>query len=59
MGLIPESGRYPGGGYDNLLYYSCLANSVDRGAWWATAHGVTKSQTQLKVLDMHTCKSLK
>ena len=35
----------PGGGYGNPLPYSCLENSVDRGAWWATFHGVTESQT--------------
>ena len=41
--------HYPGGGNGNLLQYSCLENSMDREAWWATAHGVTKSQTQLSV----------
>ena len=44
-GLIPESGRSPGVGNGNLLQYSCLENSIDRGAWWATLLGVTKSQT--------------
>ena len=39
---IPELGRFPGGGNGNLLQYSCLENSVDRGAWRATAHGVTR-----------------
>ena len=34
-GLIPGSGRYPGGGNDNPPQYSCLENSMDRGAWWA------------------------
>ena len=47
MGLIPRSGRSPGGGYDNPLQYSCLENPMDRGAWLSTVHGVTKSQTQL------------
>ena len=42
--LIPESGRFPGVGNGNLLQYSCLDNSMDRGA---TVHGVAKSQTQL------------
>ena len=42
---IPGSGRSPGGGHGNLLQYSCLENSMDRGAWWAAVHGVTKSQT--------------
>ena len=42
-GLIPGSGRPPGGGNGNSLQYSCLENSMERGAWWATVHGVTKS----------------
>ena len=41
-GLIPGSGRSPGGGHGNPLQYSCLENPMDRGAWWATVHGVTK-----------------
>jgi len=45
VGSIPESGRSPGGGNGNPLQYSCLENSMDRGAWWATVHGVAKSQT--------------
>ena len=45
MGLIPGSGRSPAGGHGNPLQYSCLENPMDRGAWWATVHGVTKSQT--------------
>ena len=49
-GLIPESGRSPGGGYGNPLQYSCLENPMDRGAWRATVHRVTKSQTGLKPL---------
>ena len=40
-------GRSPGGGHDNPLQYSCLENAMDRGAWWATARGVTKSRTRL------------
>ena len=44
-GLIPGWGRSPGGGNDNSLQYSCLENSMDRGAWWATVHGVSKSWT--------------
>ena len=44
-GLIPGSERYPGGGNGNLLQYSGLENSMDRGAWWTTVHGVTESQT--------------
>ena len=41
MGSIPGLGRSPGGEYGNPLQYSCLENPVDRGAWWATVHGVT------------------
>ena len=45
LGLIPSSGRSPGEGNDYPLQYSCLENSMDRGAWWATVHGVIESQT--------------
>ena len=48
---IPGSGRSPGGGNGYPLQYSCLENPVDRGTWWATAHGVTKNWKQL---SMHT-----
>ena len=41
-GLIPGSGRSPGGGHGNPLQYSCLENSMDRGDWWATVHGVAR-----------------
>ena len=44
---IPGSERFPGEGNGNPLQYSCLVNSMDRGAWWATVHGVAKSHTQL------------
>ena len=44
---IPGSGRSSGEGNGNLLQYFCLENPMDRGAWWATARGVTKSQTRL------------
>ena len=47
-GLIPGSGRSPGGGIGNPLQYSFLENPMDRGAWQAIVHGVAKSQTQLK-----------
>jgi len=39
LGLIPGSGKSSGEGNDNPLQYSCLENSKDRGAWWATVHG--------------------
>ena len=47
MGLIPGLGSSPGEGHDNPLQYSCLESSMDRGAWQATVHEVTKSWTQL------------
>ena len=43
--LIPGSGRSPGEGNGNPFWYSCLENSMDRGAFWATVHGIAKSQT--------------
>ena len=46
-GLVTASGRSPGGGNGSLLQYSCLGNPMDREAWWATVHGVTKSWAQL------------
>ena len=46
-GSIPGLGRSPGEGNGYPLQYSCLENSMDRGAWWATVHGVTKSWRQL------------
>ena len=54
-GLIPASGRFPGGGHGYPLQYSCLDNPIDRGAWQATVHRVAKSQTQLKWLSTHAC----
>ena len=42
---IPGEERSPGGGNGNPLQYSCLEDPMDRGAWWATVHGITKSQT--------------
>ena len=44
-GSVPGLGRSPGGGHRNPLQYSCLENPMDRGAWRATVHGVTKRQT--------------
>ena len=46
-GSIPGSGRYYGEGNGNPLQYSCLENSMDGEAWWATVHGVAKSWTRL------------
>ena len=51
-GSIPGWGRSSGEGNGNPLQYSCLENPMDRGAWWATVHGVSKSWTRLN--DQHT-----
>ena len=45
MGLIHGLGRSPGEGNGNPLQYSCLENFMDRGAWWAAVHRITKNQT--------------
>ena len=47
LGSIPGLVRFPGGGHGYPLQYPCLKNPMDRGAWWATAHGVVKSQARL------------
>ena len=47
VGLIPWLGRFPAGGNSNPLWDSCLGHFMDRGAWWATVHGVSKSRTEL------------
>ena len=52
-GLIPGSGRSPGGGHGNPLQYSCLENSMDTEARWATVQRAAWSQTWLKRLNMH------
>ena len=53
-GSIPWSGRSPGEGNGNPLQHSCLENPMDGGAWQATVHGVTKSQTRLSDSHTHT-----
>ena len=58
MGSISESGRSLGAGNGYPLQFSCLENSMKRGAWWATVHGVTKSWTRLSKLhfdNIWTC----
>ena len=45
MGPIPGLGRSPGGGHGNPLQYSCLENSMGKGAWWTIAHRITKGRT--------------
>ena len=52
--LIPGLEGSPGGGHSYPFQYSCLENPVDRGAWWATVHRVTKSWTQLQQLSTHS-----
>ena len=46
-GLIPGSGRSPGGGHGNSIQYPCMENSKDRGGWQATIHGVAESRKRL------------
>ena len=57
-GSIPESGRSPGEGNGNPLQYSCLGNPTERDTWWATVHGVAKSQIRLNYSNGTTCKCL-
>ena len=45
---IPRLGKFPRGGQENPLQYSCLDNPMDRGAWWARVHRVASSWTQLR-----------
>ena len=54
MGSVPKSGRSPREENSNPLQYSCLGNPMDRGAWWATAHRVKMSETQLATEQAHT-----
>ena len=58
-GVIPGSGKSPGAGNGNLLQYSCLENSMDRGAWRATVHGVAKSRTRLNDFTFFHCEGFK
>jgi hypothetical protein len=53
VGLIPGLGRSPGEGNASPLQYSCLENSMERGAWWATVHVVAKSWTRLGTAHTH------
>ena len=53
-GSIPWSGRSPGGGHRNRLQFSCLENSVDRGAWWASVHGGHKESDMTEHTHTHT-----
>ena len=51
IGLILGSGKSPGGGNGNSLQYSWLGNPMDRGAWWATVHGVEKESDRTERLN--------
>ena len=56
-GLIPGSGRSPGGGNGNPLQCSCLENHRDGGAWWAAVYGVAQSRTRLKLLSSSSSRN--
>ena len=58
LGSIPELGKSPGGEHGNPLQCSCLENSTDTGAWWATVHRVAKNCTQLKTLSTVQIKTI-
>ena len=53
VGFIPGSERSPGGGHGNPLQYSCLENTMDRGAWWATVYGIAELGTA--EVTWHAC----
>ena len=55
-GSVPGLGRSPGEGHGNPFQYSCLETPVERGAWWATLHGVAKSWMRVKRLNVHACE---
>ena len=54
VGSIPGSGRFPGEGNGSPPWYSCLRNPMDRGAWWATVHGVAKELDTTERLNNKT-----
>ena len=56
VGPIPGSGMFPGEGSGNSLQYSCWGNPLDRGAWWATVHGIAKSWRSLAT--EHVCRKV-
>ena len=57
-GSVPGSVRSPGGGHGNPLQYSCLENPMDRGAWWATVHGVAGVRDDLVTKQPPCCAML-
>ena len=58
LGSIPGLGRSPGVGHGKLVQYSCLENSMDRGAWRATVHGVTESDTTKRLSTQVNCSTV-
>ena len=58
VGSIPGSGRSPGENNGNRLQHSCLEEPIDRGAWWATVHGVTKELDMTYQLNSNNTTSL-
>ena len=58
VGLIPGSGKSPGGESGNPFQFSCLKNPMDRGAWWATVHGTVKSRTWLSTSELNLANIL-
>ena len=52
--LMPWSGRFPGVGNGNTFLYSCLGNPMERGAWWATVHGIAKRSDATEYTHTHT-----
>ena len=58
LGSVPEVGRFPGVGYGNPLWCSCLGNPMDRGAGRATVHGVARELDTTEQLNMHLYLSL-
>ena len=58
LGSLPGLGRSPGEGNGNPLQYSCLENPKDRGAWWATVHGVARVGHDLGTKEQSSCMEL-
>ena len=59
LGLVPGLGRFPAGGHGKPCQYSCLENHMDRGAWRATVHRVTKSWTGLQRLSAYALQKVR
>ena len=58
VGSVPGLARSPGGGHGSPLQYSCLENLMNRGAWWATVHRISKNQTLLMQLSKQICRTI-